>query len=103
MGLNLWKVLSFLRDLLSYIPLPGTNKPRIEYRPIVVADPGHKGNDAKGHAVNVLVFGTTHFQAWQKDDTLRSLIPDPANSVVAIFSGADADAFRSIVGIDRTV
>jgi hypothetical protein len=57
---------------------------------------------AKGHAINVLVFGTTHFQAWTKDDTLRSLIPDPANSVVAVFSGADADRFRAIVGMPRT-
>lgn len=100
MGLNLWKVLTFLRDVLNYIPLPGSTKPRIEYRPIVVESPTVRAN---GHAVNVLVFGTAHFQAWQKDDTLRALIPDPANSVVAIFSGVDADAFRSIVGIDRQV
>jgi hypothetical protein len=106
MGLNLWKVLSFIRDVLSYLPLPGSNKPKLEYRPVTIQGSacmaGSTLADAHGNAINLLVFGSAHFSAWQKDDTLKTLIPDPANSVVAVFSGPDADAFRAIVGMDKT-
>lgn len=97
MGLKIWKVLRFLRDVLTFIPLPGSQPPRVEVKSIVLAT---TTGPAEGKAINVSILGGALLEEYAKDSTLLQLIPDPSNSVVLIFSGANATAARRAVGLD---
>ncbi len=92
MGLKIWKLLRLIRDVLTFLPFPGSPKPKVEFHPILLGD-------AAGNAVNVMIAGTSAFGDYQKDETLRALIPDPFNTVLLIFSGSDADRARKQVGL----
>lgn len=98
MKINLWGALRFLRDLINLLPsrqaspLGTLPKPDIRYAPVSL-------DGAKGNALDVSVFTTDQYNEWRADEGLRALLPDPTNSLVLIFSGADADQARRRIGL----